>query len=211
MLVSKEKVWQGLRMELSQEELAEIFQQEYEEDRYYDFELLMDGLHKVIDKKVDFDYYINWCILIANCFNYVNYETRKINKVIWGIGELFDGASFDDEYSVKSLYETIAMLKHSNHDFEDAIAGKKTKFLTDGVERILVVDHSNYNNDSWVYKLLIVDHDKKEFDLRYVDDGFYDYDENINYTFADEKYLDKVFESFFWRKIWWAENHELKF
>ena len=211
MIVSKEKVWQGLRMELSENELFEIMQKEYEKDKYFDFDLLMDGLHKVIDKKVGFQYYINWCILVANCFNYVEYGTRKINKLVWNIGDLFDGASFDDEYSLKSLYETIAMLKQYKHDFDDAVSGKKTKFLTDGVERILVSDHVNYNNDSCVYKLLIVDYNKNEFDLRYVDDGFYDYDESINYTFADEKYLDKIFGNFFWRKIWWVENHNLKF
>ena len=78
-LVSKDLVWKGLRMELSGDELRDIMQQECEKDEYYDFDLMLKGFGKALAKEIDFDYYIHWCILIANCLNYSRYSSPKIN------------------------------------------------------------------------------------------------------------------------------------
>ena len=42
----------------------------YETDDYYDFDLLMDVLHKALNKEINFEYFIDWCILVANSYNY---------------------------------------------------------------------------------------------------------------------------------------------
>ena len=143
-LVSKDLVWKGLRMELSGEELRDIMQQEYEKDKYYDFDLMLQGFKKALNKEVDFDYYIHWCILIANCLNYAKYSSPKINDLIDEIAYFFDGCSFDDDYNKKSLQLNIALLKNFNHEFENLSNKTNLPFETNSVERILLFDHSRF-------------------------------------------------------------------
>ena len=48
-MISKEKTWQGLRLELSRDGLREIYQGErFEKDNYYDYDLFMNVLKKEI-------------------------------------------------------------------------------------------------------------------------------------------------------------------
>ncbi len=210
-LISREQTWKGLRMELSVEELQAIFQQTFEEDTYFDFELLLDGLHKILRKEIDFDYYTSWCILIANCFTYTNYESKALNNLLGEIGYFFDGCSFEEEWNEKELYYNIASLKYFNHLYENKRNKKRSRFLTDGVERFLVFDHANRAQDSRVLRAIIKDNTKKEFDLRYVDEADFTYDENVNYSFVDEEAFEDVFNSFYRADGEWTENHKLKF
>ncbi|MBR3885404.1 MAG: hypothetical protein IKJ33_02940 [Clostridia bacterium] len=210
-LISKEQTWKGLRMELSSEELQSIFQQEYEPDKYYDYNLLLSGIKKALNKEIDFEYYIDWCILIANCFNYTNYETKALNTLMWDIGYFFDGCSFEDGYSEKELYQDIAFLKSYNHEYENKVNRKRKPFETNGVERILTFDHANWTLDSRVMRVIVKDNINKQFDLKYVDEGEFDYDENVNYTFVDDKKFENIFNSFYDEKAGWEENHNLKF
>ena len=50
--ISKELTWKGLKMELEAKELQEIFQQVYEEDEYYNYDILISGLYKALNKEV---------------------------------------------------------------------------------------------------------------------------------------------------------------
>lgn len=62
-MITKEQVWKGLRLELPDDELCKIFQaDEYEIDDYYDYDLLRETLYKVINKEIDFEYFIDWCV-----------------------------------------------------------------------------------------------------------------------------------------------------
>ena len=209
--ISKELTWKGLRMELEEKELQEIFQQVYEEDEYYNFDLLMSGLYKALNKEIDFEYFKDWCVLIANCFNYTSYKKDKITKLMWDIGYFFDGISFEDEYDRNTLLQDIAAMKDYNFDFENISAKKRPPFETNGVERILTFDHCNRAEDSGVYRVIIKDNNKNQFDLQYLDDAFYVFDDKINYTFVTEKEFDKIFNSFFENDDEWTENHNLKF
>lgn len=56
-IISKELTWKGLKMQLTSKELCEIFQQEYEKDKYYNFELLMGGIYKAFNKEINFEYF----------------------------------------------------------------------------------------------------------------------------------------------------------
>ena len=209
--ISKELTWKGLRMELEEKELQEIFQQVYEEDEYYNYDILISGLYKALNKEVDFEYFKDWCVLIANCFNYTSYKKDKITKLMWDIGYFFDGISFEDEYDRNTLLQDIAAMKDYNFDFENISAKKRPPFETNGVERILTFDHCNRAEDSGVYRVIIKDNNKNQFDLQYLDDAFYVFDDKINYTFVKEKEFDKIFNSFFENDDEWTENHNLKF
>ena len=54
-MITKEQVWKGLRLKLTDKEICDIFQADnYETDDYYDFDLLMDVLHKALNKEINF-------------------------------------------------------------------------------------------------------------------------------------------------------------
>ena len=212
-MIRKEQVWKGLRLELPDDELCKIFQaDEYEVDNYYDYDLLMGILHKAINKELDFEYFIDWCVLVANCYNYIetNYKT-KLGKLYAGVAYFFDGISFMDGYDKKDFMESIAMLKHYNYEIRKAKKEIKGSFETNGVERILLFDHANWNYDSCVYRAIIKDHNTKEWELRYVDNHDFDYDENINYTFVNDREYEKILMDFYDDDTDWKEVHNLKF
>lgn len=50
-MVTKEQVWKGLRLELTRNEIQQIYQaKEYELDDYYDYDLLAKTLKMAINK-----------------------------------------------------------------------------------------------------------------------------------------------------------------
>lgn len=212
-MVTKEQVWKGLRQELSDDELCSIFQaDEYEKDDYYDYDLLMGTLYKAINKEIDFEYFIDWCILVANCYNYTKASYRtKLGKLYAGVGYFFDGISFMDGYDKKDFMESVAMLKHYDYLIKKAKKEITGPFATNGVERILLMDHCNWNYDTCVYRVIIKDYNTKEWEIRYIDDHDFDYDENINYSFVDEKEFEEIFGEFYNDNSDWKEIHNMKF
>lgn len=216
-MVAKEQVWKGLRFELSKEEICKIYQaEEYEKDDYYDFNLLIDGIHKAINKEIDFDYFLDWCVLIANAYNYTKDSGKsKLGDWYASVGYLFDSISFMDGYNKKMLYMYIASLKHDNYKIECIKNKTRKPFLTNGVERIMCMDHGSQakNVDCYacVHRVVVIDYVNKEFDYKYVDDGFFTYDENINYTFVSDKKFANVIHKFYKEGEHWVENHNLKF
>ena len=211
-MITKEQVWKGLKLELPDDELCKIFQaDEYEVDDYYDYDLLMETLYKAINKEIDFEYFIDWCILVANCYNYTKDVCRnKLGKLYCDVGYFFDGISFMDRYDKNRFMESVAMLKHYNYLIKKAKKEINGPFETNGVERILIFDHCNRTNNSSVYRVFIRDYNKKEWELTYIDDNDFEYDENINYTFEDEKHFNKYFYEFYEDETW-KEVHNLKF
>lgn len=212
-MITKEQVWKGLRLKLTDKEICDIFQaEEYEPDDYYDFDLLIDVLHKALNKEMNFEYFIDWCILVANSYNYTKdgYKT-KLGKLYCDVGYMFDGISFMNEYDRKELLSAIADLKYYNHLIIQAKKRKKEPFLTNDVERILVFDHANWNLDSSVYRAIIKDYRHKKWEIRYVDDGVFEFDENKNYSFVEDKEFEKIFDEFYNENSDWKEVHDLKF
>ena len=111
-MVTKQQVWKGLKLELSLEQLEEIFQaEEYEKDYYYDFDLLKQVVEKAIEKQIDFGYFTSWCVLVANCFEYIKNDNNKLQELYSNIAYYFDGFSFFEEYNQKELLECLANLK----------------------------------------------------------------------------------------------------
>lgn len=210
-IISSDLAWKGLRMELSSKELQNIFQQEFEKDKYFDFDLLLNGMYKALNKKIDFKYFLDWCVLVANCLSCTNYKTKSLNNLLENISCFFDGISFSEEWSKKKLFCDIASLKSFNHEFKNKMNKTKNPFETNGVERILTFDHANWTSDSSVMRVIVKDNKNKQFDLKYVDDAFFNYDENINYTFVNKTNFENIFMSFYNENEDWKENHNLKF
>ena len=212
-MITKEQVWKGLRLELPDDELCKIYQAgNYEVDNYYNYDLLMEVLHKTINKEIDFEYFIDWSVLVTNCFCFIGVDYRtKLGKLYAEVSDFFDGISFTDKYDKKDFMESIAMLKHYNYEIRKAKKEIKGPFETNGVERILLFDHANWNYDSCVYRAIIKDYNKKQWELRYIDDHDFDYNENINYSFVNEREFEKIFMEFYNDNTDWKEVHNLEF
>ena len=212
-MITKEQVWKGLNLKLTKDEICKIFQSsDYEKDDYYNYELLLNTLYKAVNKEIDFDYFMDWCILIANCYNYTkeNYRT-KLGKLYYKVADLFDGISFMTGYDKKELMEYIARLKHFNYLIKKAKKEVSGNFKTNGIERIFLFDHCNWNYDSSVYKVIIKNHNTKEWEIKYFDDYNFIFDDNINYSFVEEKEFEKIFNSFYSKNSDWNEVHNIKF
>lgn len=212
-MITKEQVWKGLRLESSDKEIRDIFQSDdFEEDNYYDFDMLMNVLHKALNKKINFKLFIDWCILVANSYNCTKEDYKsKLGKLYCDVGYMFDAVSFMDEYDRKGLLSTIANLKYYNHLIIQAENSKNEPFLTNNIERILVFDHSNCNFDSSVYRAIIKDYKHKKWEIRYVDDCLFEFDESKNYSFVDDKEFEKIFYEFYNENSDWKEVHSFKF
>lgn len=167
-MVTKEQVWKGLKLELTDDELCKIFQaDEYEADNYYDYDLLIATLKKAVNKEIDFDYFIDWNVLVANCFEYIkDAHNAKLQKLYSDVADFFDGMSFMEKYDKKDYKSDVAFLKYYDFLIKKAKKQAKSPFLTYGVERIMLFDHSNWNYDSCVYRVIIKDYNTKQWDIR---------------------------------------------
>lgn len=212
-IVTKEQVWKGLKLELTDDEICKIFQaDEYEPDNYYDYDLLIETLKKAVNKEIDFTYFIDWNVLVANCFAYIKDDhNAKLKKLYSEVADFFDGMSFMEKYEKKDYKSDVAFLKYYDFLIKKAKKLAKSPFLTNGVERIMLFDHSNWNYDSCVYRVIIKDYNIKQWDIRYVDDHDFDYDESVNYTFVNNKEFTKIFDKFYGDGTKWKEVHNLKF
>jgi hypothetical protein len=212
-MVTKEVVWKGLRLELTRNEIQQIYQaKEYELDDYYNYDLLVETLKMAVNKEIDFELFLDWCVLIANCFSSTIYPYKtKVGKLYDSVGYYFDGISFMEKYDKKDFLEDYAKLKDYDHSIKKAKRKIKGPFVSNGVERILCFDHANWNYDSCVYKLIIKDYNTKEWEIRYIDDYDFEYDESINYSFVNEKEFDKIFNKFYNEDSDWREVHNMKF
>ena len=212
-MITKEQVWKGLRLQLKQEELCGINQaDEYELDDYYDYEMLMNTLHKAINKEIDFEYFLDWCILVSNCYNFTKdrYET-KLGKLYCSVAYLFDGISFLERCDKSALMRFIAQFKYYDFLIRKIKGQIKGVFKTKGIERIMLVDHCNRNYNSCVYKVIIRNHNTKEWEIKFVDDHDFIFDENTNYSFVNKQSFSKVFYSFFEDDTEWKEIHNIPF
>lgn len=104
-MVVKEQVWKGLKLELTDDEICKIFQaDEYEPDNYYDYDLLIATLKKAVNKEIDFTCFIDWNVLVANCFTYIKDDhNAKLKKLYSEVADFFDGMSFMEKYEKKII------------------------------------------------------------------------------------------------------------
>ena len=93
---------------------------------YYDFSVLIKGIEKTINNEIEFDDFIDWCILIANAFNYIPARYNE-KELYYDIAETMDGASFFEEYNKKELLWLHAIIRYYNH----LVTKKKRKKRSD--------------------------------------------------------------------------------
>ena len=191
-LITKEKVWQALRWELDEKELDRIisFDYRYEKDDYYDFNLIMEKIHALMNGEKSIRYFTSWCIVLMRCFmDNMTFESERLSELFYDLGDFFDAVAFMDadlkgEEKLKDCRDTIARFKHFNHEICDLRNNTKTDFMTNGVITFVTFDACIGRKSTAVFKFCIVDTKKKRINFLYSPEV--DYSEEINYTFLSE-------------------------
>lgn len=158
-LVPKEKIWQAIKWELDGSELDRIisFDYKYPKDDYYDFDLIMEKIHALMNGEKSIRYFKSWCILLMRCFmDNMKCRSKRLLKLFYDLGDYFDGVAFMDsslegEGKLKECREIIATLKDYNHWICDLKNRKRTDFTTNGVITYVTFGFS-LNDDEELYR-----------------------------------------------------------
>jgi hypothetical protein len=183
--IPRETVWAALRGELSEEELAAVSQKPMARGDYYDFDMLLAGIHRFMAGEVSKEYYRDWVILVAWALSAHPFEENSKRGLLYeGLADSFDGHSFDNMEGEKDMEicEMIARLKCFNHERMHLRKSELPPFCDDeGVAVYVNFSHGNQNNT--FYNVCVVDTAKKRFHLGQVVNP--DYREDVNYTFVN--------------------------
>lgn len=187
-IICKEKVIEGIKGNLSYEELNDIIQKSYEKYDYYDYDSMANMVLKAINNEIDECYFTTYAILITGAL----YATpkkfnKKLKSTYSALAYSFDGISF---YSgeISDLYYFYNELKHYDH----FIKNPNKPFLSNGIERFAEFNHCNLCSGMDIYKCLVIDHKNKKYKCMYIPNP--DFKLDINYSIANVKYNFKKFE-----------------
>lgn len=202
-LITKDKIWQAINWELSENELDRIisFDYRYENDDYYDFNLIMDKTHALMKGERSISYYNSWCILLMRCFmNYMKCRSKRLSRLYYDLGDYFDGVAFmslslEGEEKLKYCRETIAELKYFNHMICNLKNKATTDFTTNGVITYVSFCFSLSDGTECLYRVCVVDKEKETINYMYVPE--FDYSEGINYTFLSDAEFDDLSSKYF--------------
>ena len=163
----------GVNGELSYDELDAICQKHAPEGHYYNYDKIRAVLLRKLNGEIDDKYFKTWLIVVSWALNEDKY---------YPISDAFDGHSFDDLYDRSCILGIMALLKDENYrlmhkDYMAQHQKEKLKVI------YLRFEHCNWTADSSVYKAYFVDYKNKCFDIRFVDDAFFDFDDNVMYCF----------------------------
>ena len=200
-LITKEKVWQALRWELKETEIAPLISSKYryEKDDYYDFNLIIGKVHALMKGAKSMYYFGCWCDLLSTCFKgYMKRQSISLDEAFCDLGEFIGtyrtyglvDTSLVGAEKLKLLREFIAWVKFYNHKICDAKKKTKTDFMTNKV--ITYVSKGLLLRDCTerLYQVCIVDKKNKTINYLYVPD--IDYSEWINYTFVSQAEFDNL-------------------
>ena len=215
-----EKYLKGVNGELTYDELRSICQTEVPKGNYYNYEKIRSVLLRKLNGELDDKYFHTWLIVVAWALYQEEYK-----YISWA----FDGFSFQDTFDKKLVLEIMANLK--DYDYKIRYKNFIEQHKKDGLKVVyLRFEHCNWTDDSGIYKAYFVDYKNKRFDIRFVDDAFFEYKQNVLYCFineadpwddTDDKDVDrydcesweekKLMKDFFNEQENWIYDHTLKF
>lgn len=166
----------GVNGELAYEDLDKICQTKVPRGDYYNYEKIRDVLLRKLNGEIDDEYFRTWLIVVT----WALYQ-KKYRYISWA----FDGFAFWGPYDRKSVLEIMANLRDYDYKIRHKNYVKRHK-----LEKLKVIylrfEHCNWTSDSGIYKAYFVDYENKRFDVRFVDDAFFEYDEHVFYCFINE-------------------------
>lgn len=215
-----EKYLKGVNGELTYDELRSIRQTEVPKGNYYNYEKIHSVLLRKLNGELTDEYFSTWLIVVAWALYQEEYK-----YISW----FFDGFSFRDTFDKKLVLEIMAKLK--DYDYKIRYKDFIEQHKKDGLKVVyLRFEHCNWTDDSGIYKAYFVDYKNKRFDIRFVDDAFFEYKQNVLYCFineadpwddTDDKDVDrydcesweeqKLMKGFFNEQENWIYDHTLKF
>ena len=167
-----EKYLKGVNGELSYEDLSGICQKEVPKGNYYNYEKIRTVLLRKYNGELDDEYFRTWLIVASWALN-----ERKYHDISW----MFDGFSFNDKFDKKCILEIMAGLK----DCDYKLRYKKyiEQHKKDKLQVIyLRFEHCNWTSNSAIFKAYFVDYANKRFDIRFIDDALFEYNDDILYA-----------------------------
>ena len=215
-----EKYLKGVNGELTYDELRSICQTEVPKGNYYNYEKIHSVLLRKLNGELTDEYFSTWLIVVAWALYQEEYK-----YISWA----FDGFSFQNTFDKKLVLEIMANLK--DYDYKIRYKDFIEQHKKDGLKVVyLHFEHCNWTDDSGIYKAYFVDYKNKRFDIRFVDDAFFEYKQNVLYCFineadpwddTDDKDVDrydcesweekKLMKDFFNEQENWIYDHTLKF
>lgn len=202
-VVPKEKVWQALRWELNNDELCKLLSLDirFEKDDYYDFDLIIDKIHKFMEGwRVSVAYFTDWCTVLLRCLYAIKSENEKLQEVYDEIADYLEGFAYSpldalDEDKQIECKELIARLKCYNHQIEDLKGKKTTDFEKNGVIIYVAFAFTLHDGHDRAYYVCIVDKINKQINYNVLYNLIYD--EEINYTIIAEEDFIEVYDEYF--------------
>lgn len=171
--ISYENYLKGVNGELPYDELLFISQNDAPCGDYYNYESIRNVLLRKLKGEIDDEYFRAWIFVMIEALN---------DGKHYHLFDFFDGCAWDDTFSSSYVLEILAYLKDFNYrllnkDFISEHKKEKLKVV------YLRFEHCNWTEDSIVYKAYFVDYENKRFDIRFVDDAFFDFNDDIMYCF----------------------------
>lgn len=202
-LIMRKVIRQAINWELDERELSRIisFDYNYEKDDYYDFDLIIEKIHALMNGERSISYFTSWCILLMRCFmNYMNCTSKKLSVEFYNLGDYLDGVAFmdstlTDEEKLKECREIIAELKYYNHRICDLKSGTVTDFTTKSVITYVSFSFSLNDETELLYRVCIVDKKRRKINYLYIPE--FDYSEGINYTFLSCAEFDDLPDKYY--------------
>ena len=165
------KYMKAMNAELSYEELCSIKRSEIPKGRYYNYEKIRSVLLRKLQGEITDAYFQEWLIVACYMLNDSTYH-----DVSW----MFDGWGFQTSFTRKDVLELLAGLKDLDYKIRHKNPIKQHKR-----EKLQVIylrfEHCNRTLDSSIYKAYFVDYARKRFDIRLIDDAFFEYDDRLLY------------------------------
>ncbi len=185
--MTKEYFIKALNAELSYQEMDKILHYLYDmhdgkapniECNFYAPEIFISVCMKKIQGEIDDEYFETWLIIALDALNDEHIDLR----------DTFDGWAWNHTFSAEDCRSIISSIKDHDLKFrhKDFVKYHKKKKMKVIYLRFDFVDHSS---DQIIYKCYIVDHEKKLYDVRMVDESMINYDLSKNYCIVvDEEW-----------------------
>ena len=172
-----EKYLKAVNGDLTYDELRSICQTEVPKGNYYNYEKIRSVLLRKLNGELTDKYFRDWLIVVAWALYQEEYK-----YISW----VFDGFSFQGTFDKQLVLEIMANLK--DYDYKIRYKNFIEQHKKDELQVVyLRFEHCNWTNSSGVYKAYFVDYKNKRFDIRFVDDAFFEYKQNILYCFINEE------------------------
>ncbi len=184
----KTEIMRAIKAELTYEELHALYRKltgrfGEQKGHYYYPDIFVDVCMKRMRDEIDDEYFKTWLIILCNLLN--------DDSDHCDLGDMFDGASFDDSYDAKSCRSMIASIRDHDLFFKhpDIVRYHRRQNM-----KVIYLRYEYCNSEGEnIYKCYIVDHGKRIYDLKMIDSSEPDYDLSKTYCYMfDEEHLADI-------------------